>query len=717
MVKSKNESVNSLLAALALFTKLYHKPYSVDSLIYGLPLQESSSSELFSVKNSKSLMSRAAKRAGLESSLIKKDLKSISQLFLPMIILLKNKEACILETFSKDRKKAKIVFPYNEAYEWIDVNKLQDEYIGYGFLLKRSYEYGEFDHKRVNLDTKHWFWSTLKYSAHIYKDVILASILVNIFVLATPLFTRNVYNRVIPNQAVETLWYFAGGVIVIYILDAFLKFTRTYFLEIAAKKSDIIMSSVIFQKVLDMKMSVLPRSIGSFASNLKDFDSIRSFLTSATLTAFIDIPFAILFLFVIWYLGGAIVWVPVVTILLILGYALMIRKPLYKRIEQTHQAAAQKNGVLIEALYNIDAIKTLGAASKVQWNWEESTAEIANKSLSSRLMSTSIPIVTSFLVQFNTVFVVVVGVYLINANQMTMGDLIAIVILVSRTIAPMGQAASLIANYEDMKSVYDIMDGIVHQEVERPEAKEFVNMKNFNGKITFDNVSFVYPGEEKASLENVSFSINPGEKVGIIGRIGSGKSTLLKLILNLYEPTSGAVLVDDIDVRQIDPADLRAHIGYVDQHVKLFRGTLKENIKYGLAHISDEDMIEAAKISGVHEFCIKHPKGYDMDIGEQGYGLSGGQKQSVAIARALLKDTPIVIMDEPTNAMDQQSETNIIREFKRSLKDKTILLSTQKLALLDAVDRVIVMHEGKIYLDGPKETVLKKLQGSVDAQA
>lgn len=715
MVKSDNQNVNSLVSALALFTKLYHKPHSVDSLTYGLPLDDGNSSELFSIKNSKSLMSRAAKRAGLHSSLVQKNIKDISQLFLPMIILLKNRDACILEAFSKDRKQAKIIFPYTESYEWVDTDKLQEEYSGYGFLLKRVYKYGDFDHKRVNLNTKHWFWSTLKYSAHIYKDVILASILINIFVLATPLFTRNVYNRVIPNQAVETLWYFAGGVIVIYILDVFLKFTRTYFLEIAAKKSDIIMSSVIFEKVLDMKMSVFPRSIGSFASNLKDFDSIRSFLTSATLTAFIDIPFAVLFLFVIWYLGGAIVWVPVITIVLILGYALLIRKPLYKRIEQTHQAAAQKNGVLIEALHNIDAIKTLGAASKVQWNWEESTAEIAKKSLSSRILSTSIPIVTSFLVQFNTVFVVVVGVYLIKENQMTMGDLIAIVILVSRTIAPMGQAASLIANYEDMKSVYDIMDGIVNQEVERPEAKEFVNMENFTGKIIFKNVSFNYPNEEKASLKNISFEIKPGEKVGIIGRIGSGKSTLLKLILNLYEPTSGSVLIDDIDIRQIDPADLRARISYVDQHVKLFRGTLKDNIKYGLSHISDSDMIEASKIAGVHEFCTKHPKGYDMDIGEQGYGLSGGQKQSVAIARALLKDAQVIIMDEPTNAMDQQSEMNFINEFKRTLKDKTIILSTQKLSLLDAVDRVIVLHEGEVYLDGARDEVMRKLQGKKSA--
>ena len=707
----KNDKINPLLSTLSLFTKLYHKPYSPEALIHGLPLQEGVSSELFSVKFSKSLMYRAAKRAGLKATLVKKSLKDISSLYLPMILLLKNSEACILEEFSKDKSKAKVVFANNGGFEWIPVDKLNEEYIGYGYLLKRVYDYGKFDHKRVNVDKGHWFWGSLKYSFQIYKDVILASILINIFVLATPLFTRNVYNRVIPNQAVETLWYFAGGVIVIYVIDLFLKFTRTYFLEIAAKKSDIIMSSIIFQKVLDMKMSIMPKSIGSYASNLKDFDSIRSFLTSATLTAFIDIPFAILFLFVIWYLGGALVWVPVATIVLIIGYALIIRKPLYDRIEKTHQASAQKNGVLVEALYNLDTIKTLGASSKIQWQWEESTAEVANKSFSSKMLSTSIPIVTSFFVQFNTVFVVVVGVYLIMKNEMTMGDLIAIVILVSRAISPMGQTASLIANYEDMKSVYKIMDDIVKQEVERPEAKEFVSVKEIKGKIEFKNVTFSYPEEEKVALESVSFVINPGEKVGIIGKIGSGKSTILKLILNLYEPSSGAILVDDIDVRQMDPADLRSSIGYVDQSVKFFRGSLKDNIKFGLSYVDDDDMIKAAKIAGVHDFCTKHPKGYDLDIGEQGYGLSGGQKQSVAIARAILKDTPIIIMDEPTNAMDQESENRIIEEFQKNFKNKTVILSTQKLALLRAVDRVIVIHDGKVYMDGPRDIVLQKLQG------
>jgi len=711
-MKEEN-AYDPLLEALVLFTRLYHKPYSAESLTHGLPLEEEGGRPvLFAIDKARGLMSRAAQRAGLKSTLVKKSLDEISPLFLPMILLLKNRGACILEAFSDDGKEAKIILPEaGETHEWVPVEKLAREYTGYGFLLKRIYDYGEREHKRLNLETKHWFWDSIKHSYPIYKDVILASILVNIFVLATPLFTRTVYNRVIPNQATETLWYFAGGVVVIYLIDLFLKLTRTYFLEIAAKKSDIIMSSVIFEKVLDMQMKAMPRSVGSFASNLKDFDAIRTFLTSATLTTLIDIPFAILFLVVIWYLGGAIVWVPIVTILLILGYALLIRKPLYRRIEQTHQAAAHKNGILVEALHNLETIKTLGAAGRVQWQWEEATGEMAEKSLAARLMSASLPAITSFLVQFNTVLVVVVGVYLIKAGEMTMGDLIAIVILVSRTVAPMGQAASLIANYEDVKSVYNMMEEIVNRPVERPEAKEFVQRPGFEGKIEFKEVSFTYPEEERPALRDVSFRIEPGEKVALIGRIGSGKSTILKLLMHLYEPDGGAILIDDIDIKQIDPADLRANIAYVDQHVKLFRGTMKENLKFGQPYLDDERMLEAAKRAGVHEFVQKHPKGYEMAIGEQGAGLSGGQKQSVAIARALLRDAPIVLMDEPTNAMDQVTESRLLRNFREIFRDKTVLMSTQKLGLLEVVDRVIVMHEGRVHMDGPKEEVLKALKG------
>jgi len=631
-------------------------------------------------------------------------------------LLLKNREACILDAFSEDGKMVRIYLPETETESrWIEIERLNEEYLGYMFLVKKEYAHSQNRTGRPGLNIKHWFWDPIKISKKIYMDVIYASILVNLFVLATPLFTRNVYDRVIPNNATETLWYFAGGVIAIYVLDLFLKFIRTYFLEIAGKKSDIIISSVLFEKVMDMKMSAMPQSIGSFASNLKDFDSIRTFLTSTTLTTIVDLPFALLFLFVIWYLGGAIIWVPLVTILLILGYALLIRKPLYRSIEETHRAAAHKNGILIEALHNLELIKTSGAAGQIQWKWEESVGEIAKKSLKSRLLSASIPSITSFLVQFNTVFVLVVGVYMIKEGLMTMGDLIAIVILVSRTVSPMGQAASLIANYEDVKSVYTTLNEIVHSPQERPAAREFVKPPDFKGKIEFKDVTFTYPGSEVPALKGVSFVIHPKERVGIIGKIGSGKSTIEKLILGLYEPDSGSILIDDIDIKQIDPADLRKHIGYVGQHLSFFRGSLKENILFGTKNVDDGRLMRAAILSGVDEFAKRHPQGYDMEIGEQGAGLSGGQRQSVAIARALLRDAPILLMDEPSNAMDQGTERSLIQRLEQFMKETTVVMVTQKMSMLAVVERVIVMHDGRVAMDGEKEEILAKLNGEKES--
>ncbi|MCW8896126.1 type I secretion system permease/ATPase [Sulfurimonas sp.] len=712
LTSAENLRMDALLDCLVLFTKLYHKPFSAEALTAGLPIEPGADApELFSINNAKGLFSRAAERAGLKSSLIRRPLAQISPLQLPMIILLSNQGACILDRFSEDGTQAKIIMPAEEAIEqWVDMDLLKDEYIGFGFMIKKAYEYSDENKRTLNLDQKHWFWSTIKLSASTYKDVLYASLLINLFVLASPLFTMNVYDRVVPNNAIETLWVFAIGVSIVYVIDTFLKFTRTYLLESAAKKSDIIMSSIIFEKVLDLKMENHPASVGSFASNLKDFDSIRSFLTNATMAAIIDLPFAVIFLAVIWYIGGALVIIPMITMLLILTYAFIIKKPLRSSIESTHEASAKKSSILIESLNNIETLKTLGTLNQVQWKWEESTGEIAGKSLKSRLLSASIPTITQLLIQLNTVMVIVYGVYLIQEFELSMGGLIAIVILTSRTLAPMGQVAALLTNYEDTKTSYETLNEIISQASERPSGKKFVQRPEFSGHIEFVDVTFSYPGTDVPALKNVSFTIEPGEQVAIIGRIGSGKSTIEKLILGLYEPSSGQILIDGIDIKQIDPADLRKHVGYVSQDIMLFRGTVKDNITYRATHANDAAMIRAAQISGTSEFIKRHPKGYEMPIGERGQGLSGGQRQSIGIARAFLLDAPIMLMDEPSNAMDQITEAKLLENLKKALKGKTSILVTQKMTLLSIVDRVIVINEGKIFIDAPKAEALKKLQ-------
>lgn len=709
---SKNHRTDPLLECLVIFTKLLHDPYSAEALTQGLPVEDGAATpELFSLDHSKSNFSRAAKRAGLTSKLVQRDLKEIPSMVLPCILVLHDKGACILEEFDRTTNRAKVIHPeVPDGETWIDIDELDEHYLGFTFFLKKEHRYERSGQKLVQAHDQHWFWGTLMRSKSIYRDVLLASVLINLFVIAAPLFTMNVYDRVVPNNATETMWVLATGIIVVYFFDMVLKFLRTYFLEIAGKKSDVIMSSMLFEKVMNLKMAYKPASVGSFASNMREFESIRNFFTASTVSTLIDLPFIVIFLTVTYLIAGAIIIIPLIIMALILIYSLSLRKPLQQSIESTYEAAAAKNSVLIETLNNLEAIKTMGASGHAQYHWEETTGDIAEKGLKSRVLSNSITTVTSFLVQMNTVAVLIMGVYMIEAMDLTMGGLIAAVILTSRAIAPMGQVASLLANYEQSKTALENLDRIMELPVERPEGKRFIHRANLQGKITFSNVAFTYPNQSKSTLNGVSFTINPGERVGIIGRIGSGKSTIEKLIVNLYQPDNGSISIDDIDISQIDPADLRKRISYVPQDVTLFRGTLRENIIYKKPNVTDEKILKASHIGLVDQFVNQHPMGYDMPIGEQGYGLSGGQKQSVSIARAFIEDAPIILLDEPSNSMDNSTEQLLLERLKDVTRDKTTILITHKTSLMALVDRLILIDEGKVVMDGPKADVLEALK-------
>lgn len=704
---------NDLLECLVLYTKLYHKPFSAESLTAGLPQDGAKGIvELFSLNSSKSLFSRASKRAGLNSKLVNKDLDELSSLVLPAILILNNQRACILESVDREIDMAEVILPDSgDSVVKMSYEELKSHYIGYTFYLKKSYDYAQKSDKVVKNDTKHWFWGTLKLSSSIYKDVIIASMLVNIFMIFTPLFTMNVYDRVVPNDAMDTLWVLAVGIGVMYMLDMIIKLTRTYFLEIASKKNDIIMSSKIFERVLDIKMSSRPASVGSFANNIKEFDHLKNFFTTSTMVAFIDIPFSIIFLVIIYVLGGDIVFIPMGIMAIVTIYVLAVRGPLYKSIEETNEASANKNSILIESLVNLETIKTMNYHGRSQWKWEESTGEIANKSIKSKILASSIPMITQFFVQLNTVAVIIAGVYLISDKTMSMGALIAINMLSGRAIGPLSQITSLLSSLEQIKVSYKNLDEIMNIPVEREDGKKFVERPPFTGKIEFKNVSFTYPNEEKPALNDVSFVINPGEKVAIIGKIGSGKSTIAKLLLGLYDATSGDIFVDGIDIKQINPADIRRNLAYVAQDITLFQGTLKDNLTIRAPHADDEMILKASRLACVNEFSDIHPLGLEMNVGERGEGLSGGQRQSVSIARAFLIDSPIVLFDEPTSMMDSQSEKKVMDNINKSIDNKTMLLITHKNSLLNVADRVIVMNQSKKILDGDKASVIQKLKG------
>ena len=692
-----------LVDCLVIYTKLNRQPFSKEALIAGLPIEDG--------QIPPKIFARAAERANLIASFKERPLQNISNLVLPCILVLKNNQACILEHLDLASGKAKIILPEaKEGSITLDITKLEEDYTGYAIYLTVKMRHERKTENLLGFQDGHWFWSTLWASKSIYRDVLIASIVINIFVLATPLFVMNVYDRIVPNNAIESLWVLAIGVSVIYLFDILLKYLRSYFLEVAGKKSDVIMSGKIFEQTLGLTMANRNGSIGAFANTLREFDSIRNFFTSGTIASLVDLPFTIIFLLVIFYIAGLIVLVPLTIIIIILAYSILLKGPIQRSIEATYQANSQKNAVLIETLTAMETIKSLGVEARSQWKWEQAIGEIAQASLRSKMLQSSIGRMTGFMQQISTVAIVLTGVYFITEGNLTMGGLIATVMLSQRAIGPMGQFANLTTSYSQTKTALDSLNELMVKEVERPANKRFIQHPHIEGRIEFNNVSFTYPGETKQALHQVSFIIEPGEKVAIIGRIGSGKSTIEKLILGFYRVDEGAILIDGIDISQLDPAELRRNINYVPQDVTLFSGDVRDNISYKAPYIDDSAILKAAKLAGVDDFIKQHPSGYSLKVDEGGKSLSGGQRQSIAVARALLLDSPIYLFDEPTNAMDAKTEQIMIDRLKKGTLNSTTVLVTHKMSLLQLVDRLMVMDSGKMIADGPKQTVLDALK-------
>jgi len=520
----------------------------------------------------------------------------------------------------------------------------------------------------------------------------------------------NVYDRVVPNHAVETLWMLAAGVLVILIADIVLRTMRSYFLDLASRRVDIKLSALIMERVLGIRMEHRPVSVGSYAVNLRSFETVRDFITSASITTLIDLPFALIFIAVIGWIAWPVLVPLLVGLIIVLGYSMSVRGNLKELAETTYRASAMRNSTLIESLVGLETIKAMGAESQMQRRWEETTTFLAHVGVKLRLLSNSAINVTQWGQQMVTIFVIIVGVYLITAGQLSMGGLIACTMLSGRIMAPFGQLAGLITQYHNAQIALKSLEEVMDKPVERPPGAQFLSREVFKGEIEFKNVSFAYPGSEMDSLSDVSFKIAPGEHVAILGRVGSGKSTLQKLCMGLYQATSGAILIDGIDIRHLDPCEFRARIGYVPQDVTLFYGSLRDNLTMSHPHITDAALIKAVEIANLTEYVNRHPQGIDMLIGERGESLSGGQRKSVALARGVVQESPLLIMDEPTGSMDHSTEAAVKKQLAEHIKGRTWLVVTHRNSLLEMVDRIIVVDNGKLVADGPRETVVQALQ-------
>jgi ATP-binding cassette subfamily C protein LapB len=459
-----------------------------------------------------------------------------------------------------------------------------------------------------------------------------------------------------------------------------------------------------------MRLAARPASVGSFAANLRAFESVRDFIASATVTAIIDLPFALLFLFVMLLISWPLVLFPVLGIIGVIIYSYIIQYKMRELSETTFRAAALRNATLIESLTALETIKANGAEGLMQAKWESSAAFLARTSASLRLLSSSAMNGTATIAQLVSLMMVIAGVYLINERWLTMGGLIACTMLAGRALGPLGQIVGLLMQFENAKTALAGLEQIMSTPGERTEEASFVHRPEIKGEIEFRNVTFKYPGHNQEVLRNVSFRIKPGERVVVLGRVGSGKTTLHKLMLGLYQPTEGAILLDGVDLRQLDPADLRRNVGYVEQDTLLFYGSLRENIALRAPYADDLAVVTAAEIGGLSAFANRHPEGYDMVIGERGASLSGGQRQGVAIARAVLLDPPVLLLDEPTSSMDYSSENNFKDSLRGFIENKTMVIVTHRQSLIDLAERMIVIDDGKVVSDGPRQKVIESLQ-------
>lgn len=708
---SQPSTNDELLDCLLIVARAHGEIPTRDALMAGLPAEHA--------RLTPGLFARAARRAHLSSNLVRSPLAHLKTALLPAIVLLQDERACVLLGFNEDRSQARVVYPeLGDAPVLVPLATLEADYLGTSIYARPTQR---FDARTPEVRAGrhgHWFWGVIAESRPLYRDVLLAAFLANLFALGMPLFIMNVYDRVVPNRAFETLWVLAAGLLLMLISDLVLRTMRGRFVDLASSRADVKLSAFIMERVLGMRMEQRPASAGSFASNLRAFESVRDFIGSATVVAFIDLPFALIFIIVIGWISWLMLIPLCIGAAIMVLYALAVQGRMHELAETTYRASAQRNATLIEGLVGFETIKALAAEAPIQRKWEKSAALLARVGAQLRLLSSTASNTSAFVQQFINLAIVIIGVYLISERELTMGGLIACTMLASRAMAPVGQVAGLLVQYHTAATALTSLNEMMAREVERPEDTTFISRGRLKGALEFRDVSFTYPGQSTPSLRNLSFSIKPGEKVAILGRIGSGKTTLEKLILGLYRPSEGAVLVDGIDLRQLDPAELRRQIGYVQQDVMLFYGSLRENITLGAPLADDAAIVKAAEIGGIIGFVNQHPKGFDMLIGERGESLSGGQRQGVAIARAVINNPPILLLDEPTSSMDSSSEDDIKRRLTEFAQDKTVVLISHRTSLLDLADRIIVMDGGRIMADGPKEQVITALrQGRIGKAA
>ncbi|OOF63960.1 type I secretion system permease/ATPase [Rodentibacter pneumotropicus] len=702
--------MKSIIEHLALVTQLHGTPIAQEALTAQVIRDQRLDVNFSSLKE-------VLKTYGFENSISKRELTDIPSLATPVVAILEDEEALVITKIEGAGINRRFHIRQTDKVERVlDYKELKDIYLGYCWFIKPKVT----SDIRSELPEYHlpkaWFWKVIWRFKAYYGQVILATFIINFLALVSSLYVMNVYDRVIPNKTYETLWALSIGVVLAISFEFAAKMIRGHLTDIAGKKADLIISSALFRRVMALRLIDKPASSGSYANNLRDFESVREFMTSASLLVLVDLPFLFLFVFVIYLIGGKLALVPLIIIPTVILVGIAVQPKLAARINESMRESSQRQGLIVEALDGIETLKANNATNWAQQRWDMYTAKTSASQIKVKDLSNFVVNFSVGLQQLNTVFLVLLGTYLIHsedeASRITMGALIASVILSGRALAPLAQIAGLATRFQQARLALKGVDDIVNRPIERVDDRKYITLKQTQGKISFNNVNFQYNKESPNALSQLSITINPGEKVAILGRVGSGKSTLLKLAAGLYEPHSGNVTLDNVDLRQIDPNYLRNQVALFGQSPRLFLGTLRENLDIARADnfAGDVELVNALYRFGLEHLVNSHPRGLDMPLGENGQGLSGGQKQLVALARLTIKDPRVVLLDEPTSDLDQGTEEMVLQALSRWMGNRTMIMVTHRPQVLKLVNRIIVIDNGKVAIDGPRDAVLEHLR-------
>ncbi len=615
---------------------------------------------------------------------------------MPLIAFTKNGGAVLVEGVEGDRRVRFTDFESGKGVQLATLKELSQKLEQYVVLGKQDPSLTD------NKQGASWFWGSMFQSKWLYFQVLVAAALTNFLGLATSLFIMVVYDRVVPNEAIESLIALTVGVSIALGFDFIIKTLRGQFVDRAGQRADGRMARIIFDKLLSLRLENRSQKSGAMASVVREFDTLREFFTSATLVAVVDLPFVFFFIWVISLIAGPLALVPLIAVPVVVFVGLIIQPFLARIAERSMKSNMSKQGVLIETLNGLETVQATGSGRLMRKRFEDASTAQSELGLRNRMLSQFAINSAASVQQVAQIATIFFGVFLIQDGIVTMGSMIAAVILGGRTLAPLSQLASALSRANSARQAYRSLSDLMKPDGELSHNAKLSRPK-LKGSIELKNLTYQFPQASAPTVDNVSLKITPGQRVAVVGRMGSGKSTLVRLLSGLVEPSNGAVLVDGVDLRQIDPSDIRRNVGVMLQDTWLFSGSVRDNVQMGYYEYTDEDILRVCKVAGVDAFISTHPAGYDLELRERGEGLSGGQKQSINLARALLHDPSVLILDEPTSSMDQATEAAVIAELNSWSTGKTMIMITHRNSLLQLADRVLVVDNGSIITDTTPE--------------